>query len=365
MQSCNQASPLDILRTCFGYDAFRGHQEEIIHHVLSGGDAFVLMPTGSGKSICYQIPAMIRSGVGIVISPPIALMQDQVDAVRQLGIRAELLDSTLNPREARAVELKMVSGEIDLMYVAPERLLPPEFQQLLNQTPLALFAIDEAHCVSRWGHDFRPEYLQLSILPDRFPHIPRIALTAAADPVTRREIIEKLKLENARQQKVEVIRLLKEGKPSSGEIAKHVGISPPAVWAYKAHLTMGAYGSDKESRTGRDADHESIGATGAHDFHSEVLVDQFQEDDMPLAGLKQLIINRPLKMPTDSITDQRLRKIRGKYRRAYEPWSNTEDEWLLKVTQRKAEHCGSCRGTAKAADCHKVAYSKTGRIRPE
>ncbi|HOV88373.1 MAG TPA: RecQ family ATP-dependent DNA helicase, partial [Syntrophobacteraceae bacterium] len=199
MRSDTNTSPLDLLRTYFGYDAFRGHQEEIIHHVLSGGDALVLMPTGSGKSICYQIPAMMRSGVGIVISPLIALMQDQVDTVRQLGIRAEFLNSTLNPREARAVELKMVSGEIDLLYVAPERLLTPEFQQLLNQTPLALFAIDEAHCVSQWGHDFRPEYLQLSVLPDRFPHIPRIALTATADPVTRREIIEKLKLENARQ----------------------------------------------------------------------------------------------------------------------------------------------------------------------
>lgn len=199
MRSDTRNSPLAILRTCFGYDAFRGHQEEIIEHLVGGGDALVLMPTGGGKSICYQIPSMIRSGVGIVISPLIALMQDQVDAVRQLGIRAEFLNSTLNPGEARAVELKMVSGETDLIYVAPERLLTPEFQQLLSQTPLALFAIDEAHCVSQWGHDFRPEYLRLSILPDRFPRIPRIALTATADPVTRREIIEKLKLENAGQ----------------------------------------------------------------------------------------------------------------------------------------------------------------------
>ncbi len=199
MRSYTQISSLDILRTWFRYDAFRGHQEKIIQHLMDGRDALVLMPTGSGKSICYQIPAMIRNGVGIVISTLIALMQDQVDAVRQLGIRAELLNSTLSPGEARTVELKMVSGEIDLMYVAPERLLTPEFQRLLNQTQLALFAIDEAHCVSQWGYDFRPEYLQLSILPDRFPHIPRIALTATADPVTRREIIEKLRLENARQ----------------------------------------------------------------------------------------------------------------------------------------------------------------------
>lgn len=194
-----QTTSLAILRTCFGYDAFRGHQEQIIQHLLAGGDALVLMPTGGGKSICYQIPAMIRNGVGIVISPLIALMQDQVDAVRQLGIRADFLNSSLTPREARAVELRMVSGEIDLMYVAPERLLTSEFQQLLSQTQLALFAIDEAHCVSQWGHDFRPEYLQLTILPDRFPDIPRIALTATADAVTRKEIIEKLMLENARQ----------------------------------------------------------------------------------------------------------------------------------------------------------------------
>jgi ATP-dependent DNA helicase RecQ len=199
MRSSNRNSPLQILNAFFGYGAFRDHQEEIIHHLIAGNDALVLMPTGSGKSICYQIPAMIRSGVGIVISPLIALMQDQVDAVRQLGIRAEFLNSTLNPGEARAVELKMLSGELDLLYVAPERLVTSEFQQLLNQMDLALFAIDEAHCVSQWGHDFRPEYLQLSVLPERFPLIPRIALTATADPVTRREIVEKLRLEDARQ----------------------------------------------------------------------------------------------------------------------------------------------------------------------
>ena len=199
MRASNQNSPLDILNSLFGYGAFRDHQEEIIHHLIAGNDSLVLMPTGSGKSICYQIPAMIRNGVGIVISPLIALMQDQVDTVRQLGIRAEFLNSTLDPGEVRAVELKMLSGEIDLLYVAPERLMNSEFQQLLCQMNLALFAIDEAHCVSQWGHDFRPEYLQLSVLPERFPLIPRIALTATADPVTKREIIEKLRLEDARQ----------------------------------------------------------------------------------------------------------------------------------------------------------------------
>lgn len=192
-------SPRAILLTRFGYDNFRDHQEEIINQVISGRDALVLMPTGSGKSICYQIPAMIRPGVGVVISPLIALMQDQVDAVRQLGIRAEFLNSTLSPEEARAVERNVLYGQLDLLYVAPERLMMPGFQALLDQSRVALFAIDEAHCVSQWGHDFRPEYLQLSILPERFPKIPRIAVTATADLVTRREIIEKLKLENAGQ----------------------------------------------------------------------------------------------------------------------------------------------------------------------
>ncbi len=199
MNTFNPGSPHDLLQTCFGYHNFRGHQEEIIHHLLAGKDALVLMPTGSGKSICYQLPAMIRPGVGVVVSPLIALMQNQVDALRQIGIKAEFLNSSLHPKEAHAIELKMFSGKLDLIYVAPERLLTSEFQKLLTQTQLALFAIDEAHCVSQWGHDFRPEYLQLSVLPHRFPHIPRIALTATADPVTRKEIIEKLRLENARQ----------------------------------------------------------------------------------------------------------------------------------------------------------------------
>ena len=191
--------PRDVLETCFGYRNFRTHQEEIIHHLLAGKDALVLMPTGSGKSLCYQIPAMLRPGMGVVVSPLIALMQNQVDAVRQTGIKAAFLNSTLDPSEAQAVKTRMLAGELDLLYVAPERLMTAEFQELLSQTPLALFAIDEAHCVSQWGHDFRPEYLQLAILPERFPHIPRIALTATADPITRKEIIEKLKLENARQ----------------------------------------------------------------------------------------------------------------------------------------------------------------------
>lgn len=192
-------SPRDILRSYFGYDSFLEHQEEIIRHLTSGNDALALMPTGGGKSICYQIPSMLQSGVGVVISPLIALMQDQVEALRQLNIRADFLNSSLSAQQAREVEKRMVSGKLDLLYIAPERLLTDRFLHLLNKTQVALFAIDEAHCVSQWGHDFRPEYLQLSILSQKFPEVPRIALTATADPVTRKEILKKLNLETAAQ----------------------------------------------------------------------------------------------------------------------------------------------------------------------
>ncbi|MCX5814091.1 MAG: DNA helicase RecQ, partial [Proteobacteria bacterium] len=194
----NELSPKEVLRACFGYDTFREHQEEAIQCLVSGEDAFALMPTGSGKSICYQIPAMIRPGICIVISPLIALMQDQVDNIQQLGVRAGFLNSTQNYQEASVIEGKMLSGELDLLYVAPERLVTESFMRLLGQVKIALFAIDEAHCVSQWGHDFRPEYLKLSILPEEFPRVPRIALTATADEITRKEIIEKLHLEKAR-----------------------------------------------------------------------------------------------------------------------------------------------------------------------
>jgi ATP-dependent DNA helicase RecQ len=194
----SKLSPREVLRNCFGYDAFREHQEEAIQCIVSGEDAFVLMPTGSGKSICYQIPGIIRPGVCIVISPLIALMQDQVDSILQLGVRAGFLNSTQNYREASVIEGQMLSGELDLLYVAPERLVTEGFMRLLGQAKIALFAIDEAHCVSQWGHDFRPEYLKLSILPEQFPRVPRIALTATADEVTRKEIVEKLHLEKAR-----------------------------------------------------------------------------------------------------------------------------------------------------------------------
>lgn len=194
----NVQSPHQVLKTYFGYNSFRFHQEEIIDHLLSGGDAFVLMPTGSGKSICYQIPSIIMDGICIVISPLIALMQDQVDAVRQLGIKAGFLNSTLDGREAYAVGKMMANNELDLLYVAPERLVTEGFLRLLNSAKICLFAIDEAHCVSQWGHDFRLEYLQLNILADEFPNVPRIALTATADAITRKDITDKLKLGNAK-----------------------------------------------------------------------------------------------------------------------------------------------------------------------
>lgn len=190
---------LKVLQDVFGYHEYRGSQQEIVDHLVNGDDALVLMPTGGGKSLCYQIPSIIREGTGIVISPLIALMQDQVDALLQLGVKAAFLNSSLDAASVRKVEKKFLAGELDLLYVAPERLLTSYFLSLLERTPIALFAIDEAHCVSQWGHDFRPEYVQLSILHERFPDVPRIALTATADAPTQREIIERLGLTDARQ----------------------------------------------------------------------------------------------------------------------------------------------------------------------
>lgn len=192
-------SALELLQRVFGHDAFRGRQSEIVEHVTGGGDALVLMPTGGGKSLCYQLPALLREGTAIVVSPLIALMQDQVEALRQLGVRAAYLNSTLEAERAFAIERELLDGEIDLLYVAPERLLTGRFLSLLDRAQLALFAIDEAHCVSQWGHDFRPEYRELTILHERWPDVPRIALTATADPPTQREIAERLQLEDARR----------------------------------------------------------------------------------------------------------------------------------------------------------------------
>ncbi|UTA54048.1 DNA helicase RecQ [Lysobacter soli] len=190
---------LDLLRRVFGHPGFRGEQRQIVDHVAGGGDALVLMPTGGGKSLCYQLPALLRDGCALVVSPLIALMQDQVEALRQLGVRAAFLNSTLDANAAADVERQLLAGELDLLYVAPERLLTNRFLSLLDRARIALFAIDEAHCVSQWGHDFRPEYRQLTVLHERWPDVPRIALTATADAPTRREIAERLALEDARQ----------------------------------------------------------------------------------------------------------------------------------------------------------------------
>jgi ATP-dependent DNA helicase RecQ len=189
---------IDVLRNIFGHPEFRGAQREIVAHVTGGGDALVLMPTGGGKSLCYQVPALLRTGTAVVISPLIALMQDQVAALTQLGIRAAFLNSSLDAQQAYATERAVANGDLDLLYLAPERLSTSRCLALLTRTPIALFAIDEAHCVSQWGHDFRPEYLQLSVLHERFPQVPRIALTATADPQTRAEIIARLSLDAAK-----------------------------------------------------------------------------------------------------------------------------------------------------------------------
>ena len=181
-------TPLSLLNRVFGYPAFRGEQEAIVETLVAGGDALVLMPTGGGKSLCFQIPALLRAGCAVVVSPLIALMQDQVAALKELGIAAAFLNSSLDGAAAMQVERDFVAGNLKLLYVAPERLLTPRFQSLLEQARVALFAIDEAHCVSQWGHDFRPEYLGLSALHERFPEVPRIALTATADTATRAEM---------------------------------------------------------------------------------------------------------------------------------------------------------------------------------
>ncbi len=190
--------PIEILKAVFGYDKFRGQQQEVIEQLIAGQDALVLMPTGGGKSLCYQIPALIRPGVGVVISPLIALMQDQVSALLQLGVKAAFLNSTLSLEESRRIEQQLLNGELDLLYIAPERLTSARTGALFERIKIALFAIDEAHCVSQWGHDFRVDYLQLSLLHERFPDIPRIALTATADDKTREEIKLRLGLEQAK-----------------------------------------------------------------------------------------------------------------------------------------------------------------------
>src|SRR5215468_2724709 len=188
---------LSVLHSVFGLPGFRGAQGEIIRHVTDGGNCLVLMPTGGGKSLCYQLPSLLRGGCGIVVSPLIALMRDQVAGLIESGVKAAALNSSLTLQEASEVERRLIAGDLDLLYVAPERLVTPRCLSLLAQAKVALFAIDEAHCVSQWGHDFRPEYVALSVIAERFPDVPRIALTATADEMTRREIVQRLGLADA------------------------------------------------------------------------------------------------------------------------------------------------------------------------
>ncbi len=264
---------MQLLHAVFGHAGFRPHQEDIVTHLVTGGDALVIMPTGGGKSLCYQLPALVREGTGIVVSPLIALMHDQVVALKQLGVRAEYLNSSLTAEEARRVELQLAAGELDLLYVAPERLLTERFLNFLERAHLALFAIDEAHCVSQWGHDFRPEYVQLSVLHERFPAIPRIALTATADAPTRAEIAERLQLEDARHfvtgfdrpniryhvrqeasgAREALLRFIREQHPGEAGIVYCLSrkrVDEVAAWLDSQGLTALAYhaGMDAESR---------------------------------------------------------------------------------------------------------------------
>jgi ATP-dependent DNA helicase RecQ len=272
--SFDAASPTRILREVFGYPQFRAPQGEIIDHVARGGDALVLMPTGGGKSLCYQIPALVRPGLAVVVSPLIALMQDQVAALKEAGVRAEALNSSLDWQEAQRIEQLVRAGELDLLYLAPERLLTERCLELLGSVALSLIAIDEAHCVSQWGHDFRPEYIQLSVLARRFAGVPRVALTATADEQTRDEIVARLELgaarvfissfdrpniryrigekDNPRRQLLEFLKIEHDGDAGIVYCLSRASVDDTAAWLVEQGVSALPYHAGLDTRTRED-----------------------------------------------------------------------------------------------------------------